>query len=62
MSLTQIPIVSNEGTKGLGCEEITIKLDRKQTKKNEQLRITKDRYDKAVPEDIFLNLNSSDDE
>lgn len=56
-----VPIQSNEGTKGLGCEDIVVIVDKKTAKKNRQLQITKERYNKATPADVFKNSSDESD-
>lgn len=62
--LEPIPLQSNEGTKGLGCEEKTFVTDRKTEKKKQLLKITQNRYNNtlAVDKNIFHDGDSGSDE
>ncbi|KAG4071752.1 hypothetical protein HA402_011906 [Bradysia odoriphaga] len=62
--LEPIPLQSNEGTKGLGCEEKTFVTDKKTEKKKQLLKITQQRYNTTlvVDKNIFNDGDSSSDE
>lgn len=47
----QIPLQSNEGTTGLGCEVKMYVPDKKTQKKNQLLKITQQRYNNTLPVD-----------
>lgn len=56
----QIPLQSNEGTKGLGCEEKIYVTDKKTEKKNQLLKITQQRYNNALP--VVKNIFDDNDD
>ncbi|KAJ6640906.1 Angiogenic factor with G patch and FHA domains 1 [Pseudolycoriella hygida] len=61
--LEPIPLQSNEGTKGLGCEEKTYVTDKRTEKKNQLLKITQQRYKNTLPtnKNVFGGDESSSD-
>lgn len=59
----QIALVSNTGTKGLGCSVLVAPkpYDPKLAQKTQQLRITQERYNRAeAPTNIFIGSDTSD--
>ncbi|XP_037034907.1 angiogenic factor with G patch and FHA domains 1 isoform X2 [Bradysia coprophila] len=62
--LEPIPLQSNEGKKGLGCEEKIFVTDKKTEKKKQLLKITQQRYNTTlvVDKNIFDDGDSSSDE
>lgn len=60
--LEPIPVLSNKGTKGLGCDDnsISVPFTKKDKKKTEKWKKAQERYNQLSVADIFANSDDSD--